>query len=477
MEIKPRMSKRFGWLLGVGVLVCIGFLVACGSTYNSNSDGLVVVGSQGSGLLETFSFSLTSGHNSAISNPPDDTASEVCVLGGEPASIIIDPAGAYAYSIINAVPSICNNNNPPGIQAFKLNSDGTIAASGSVITLNKANVEVCELVSSSPNPPTNTLVPESVAVVPIALTMDSAGKYLFVANSMTADPLGNAVPGSVSVFAIGSGGTLTEVTNSSDPTQSSPFTVPPSCSYTANFSALAVSPTIFPGIGVEGTSAAPICTIPGRNPPTSEYLYVADKSNNNSVWEFGVNSSTGALSQITVGGQPETVPAGQVPSGIVVDPCNRFVYVTNLQSNNVSAYSVCNGMPTQSQNCALNSMPTGSLVAVSGSPFSLTAGNGPGPIVADPFGNFIYTLDTISNQISTLKIGQEIGNLTVIGSPTATGGSQSISIALRADDNWLFVTNQYSATVSEFAVTPLTGTLSATAPIYTDNLPWGIAVK
>src|ERR1035437_9665831 len=41
MEIKQRMSKRFGWLLGVGVLVTIGALVACGSNYNQSSDGLV----------------------------------------------------------------------------------------------------------------------------------------------------------------------------------------------------------------------------------------------------------------------------------------------------------------------------------------------------------------------------------------------------------------------------------------------------
>ncbi len=58
MEIKQRMSKRFGWLLGVVTLVLVGLLMACGSNYNSSSDGLLLVGSQGSGLLETFSFYL-----------------------------------------------------------------------------------------------------------------------------------------------------------------------------------------------------------------------------------------------------------------------------------------------------------------------------------------------------------------------------------------------------------------------------------
>jgi hypothetical protein len=456
MEIKPRMSKRFGWLLGVGVLVCIGFLVACGSSYNSNSDGLVVVGSQGSGLLETFSFSLTSGHNAAISNSPGDTANEVCVLGGLPTSIIIDPAGAYAYSIINSVPSVCGTSSATGIQAFKLNSDGTIATSGTLVTP----------ISVAPNS----------QIEPVALAMDSAGNYLFVADATTTDTSGNAVAGAISVFAIGSGATLTEVAGS-------PFTVappvPPSGNFALpNFSALAVSPTVFPSVGPEGGTAQ-VCTIAGQNPPTSEYLYAADRSNNNAVWEFGINTSTGALSPITVGGQSTSVATGQVPSGIVVDPCDRFVYVTNLQSNSVSAYSICNGTPRQSQSCVSTTspqaLPNGSLVPI-GSPFSITAGNGPGPIVADPLGNFIYTLDTISNQISTLRIASTTGTLSSTAT-TSTGGSQSTSIAIRADDNWLFVTNNYSATVSQFSVTPDTGTLSATAPIYTDNLPWGIAVK
>src|SRR5271165_468988 len=113
------MSKRLGWLLGVMVLVSIGVLVACGSNYNSSSDGLMLVASQGSGLIETFSFTLNNGHVSAISNNPNDTSSEVCVLNGEPSSIVVDPAGAYAYTIINANSSCAGSTT--GILALKVN--------------------------------------------------------------------------------------------------------------------------------------------------------------------------------------------------------------------------------------------------------------------------------------------------------------------------------------------------------------------
>ena len=81
-EINERMSKRWAWLLAVAVLVSVGALVACGSKYTSSSDGLVLVGSQGSGLIQTFSFSLNSGHTSAIDNPLSDTVNQTCVLNG-----------------------------------------------------------------------------------------------------------------------------------------------------------------------------------------------------------------------------------------------------------------------------------------------------------------------------------------------------------------------------------------------------------
>jgi hypothetical protein len=57
-----------------------------------------------------------------------------------------------------------------------------------------------------------------------------------------------------------------------------------------------------------------------------------------------------------------------------------------------------------------------------------------------------------------------------------------MSIVIRGDDNWLFVSN-YGAgnaggtTVSEYLVTPESGALTALPAIQTDNYPWGLAVK
>ena len=85
----------------------------------------MLVASQGSGLVETFSFNLGSGHVTAIANTPNDTSNLTCaqkgqtpgVLNGLPSSLVVDPAGAYAYAIINAKFLVCwQRNRHCGIQ-------------------------------------------------------------------------------------------------------------------------------------------------------------------------------------------------------------------------------------------------------------------------------------------------------------------------------------------------------------------------
>jgi 6-phosphogluconolactonase (cycloisomerase 2 family) len=436
MEIKLRMSKRFGWLLGAVGLVAIAFLAACGTKYSSSYDGLVLVGSQGSNVIQSFSFDLGSGHVSEISKPPGTT--------GLPSSMVVDPAGAYAYTIVSSNDGFqCGSNATAtvGIQSFKVNSGGALSAG-----------------SCTPDPNA------------VALNMDAAGKFLFVAeglNSVAQAPnsapciAGGAAYG-VCVYSIGGDGSLTAVPGTFTLTLQAGFQTP-------DFVALAATPTVFP-------AANAVCsTDQGSNPPTSEFLYVTD-SVNNVVWEFGVDPSSGAL-----GNPPglNAVPwfaARSVPSGVAVDPCNRFVYVANLNSNNISAYTICNGGTTQASNCPAT--PDGGLLEISESPISIPGGaNGPGPLVVDPFGNSLYVVDTLSSQLSAFKISPVSGSLTAASPAVVATGALPKSIAIRSDDTWLFVANYGSASVSQFSITPATGALSVLPAIETDNSPWGVAVK
>lgn len=453
------MSKRL-WLLGVGILVSIAVLVACGTNYNSSSDGLLLVGSQGSGLIETFSFTLDKGKISAIANSPSDTASQTCVLNGFPFSIVIDPTGTYAYTIIQKNSS-CGSSSATGIQAFKVNSNGTLTTMGNLIPLSAGTITI-----SGAAAPNNT---EKVNVVPSTMVVDAAGKYLFIADRATTDSAQRFVPGGVSVLAIGSDGSLTEVAGS-------PFyaTTPAATVSSASFDivSVAATPTVFPKIGINGVQNA-VCSVPGNSPPTSEFLLAVD-SLGYQVFEFQVDTSSGALKVPTGLSAVPAFPTDQVPAGVAVDPCDRFVYVSDSLRNKVSAYTICTIV--QSPGPCPNA--DGSLVEVSGSPYSLT-GNAatPGPLVVDPYGNNLYVLDLDSNTVSPFKISPITGALTAMSPSVLATGIQPRGIAIRSDDNWMFVTNYGAATVSQYSITPATGALSAASPIQTDNYPWGVAVK
>ncbi len=431
------MSTRFTWMLGVVVLVSIGLLVACGGSYSASEDGLVIVPTQGQDEVQSFSFNLNNGNvstidsNPTIPGPPDQ---------GFPASIVLDPTGSFAYitSVNTPNPATAPCTKTSVIVSYAVKSDGSLGQIG-----------------------TTSMGSE----IPVALAIDSAGKYLFVANSsvctQNAQPTGTS--GTVSVFAVGSNATLTPVANSPFPVPGVPGGGP------ANLVALAVTPTAFPPL------YAP-CSF--DTPPTSEYLYVAD-GENNGVWAFSVNSSSGALSLISPVLSQELTAAGSVPAGIAIDPCNRYVYVSNQLSNTVSAYIICNKIITPICPAA-----NGSLTPTIGSPF--VTGNGPGPLVVSPQDNSLYVLDksgtATAGEISAFQISYANGSLSPSNPSSIATGNAPVSIAIRSDNDWLFVTNNGSASgngsISQYSVTPATGALAPVGTgILTYTYPWGLAVK
>jgi 6-phosphogluconolactonase (cycloisomerase 2 family) len=276
-EKKRRMRTRFTWIGAVLSLVAIGFLLACSSHYKPSSNGLIVVPTLGSAVMQTFSLNLSNGHVSQINNsagPPTP---------GLPGQVILDPAGTSAYVIVNQDATLPGSVS--GIATFQVGGDGKLSAIG-----------------------TTSLTS------PRALAIDSAGKLLFVAN-------GSA--GTVSVFSIGSNASLSEVAGS-------PFALPTEAGGSPSADALAVTPTVFP---------IQFAACSGHTAPTTENLYVAD-SVNNAVLNYSVGSD-GTLTLVPVSATQAGAVTGTLPSGVAVDPCGQFVYVANATSNNVSAFTIC----------------------------------------------------------------------------------------------------------------------------------------
>ena len=448
------MRTRLTWFVAILALVSIGFLMACTAKYSASFNGLVVVPSQAQLAMETFTFDVSSGRISQISNPNGPPTP------GLPTAVVLDPAGAFAYVLVAENPEV-PGGGVTAIATFPIASDGKLANS-TTYTFNNASVTVQAGGQ-------NTV--ESVPVVPVAMSMDSAGKLLFVADSATSDNAGNPVPGAISVFSIGSNASLTEVANS-------PFVLPVGGTYmippnpcTAQLAcpsplALAVTPTVYPQLYA-------YCS--GSAGPTTENLYVPD-SIGNILLNYSVSSSgnlTLVPTQTNVG-----VPTGYLPDGVTVDPCNRFVYVANglsnaATANTVSAYKICSTVsPPNCPNADFRLLPVNN-----GVPFPVSPGEGPGPLSMDAYGSFLYVVDTASGLVSQFKISPTSGSLTALTPAFVGAGVGANSIAIRSDDSWVFVANKTTATLSQYGINLATGNLSAQPAVQTFNYPTGVAVK
>ena len=219
-------------------------------------------------------------------------------VGSNPASIVVDPSGRFAYVANQA-------SNDVSIHAINAGT-GALTWTGSV----PAGVD-----------------PSSVAV-------DPSGRFAYVANSYVSNP----GSGSISAYSISAGtGALIPVgaaiTSGPNPTC---ITVDPSARF--------VYVTHANGVGSYVISAATGALInasaasAGTDPrsitvePTGRFAYVANGGGN--VSAFTINATTGVLTSFA------TVTAGDQPRSITVDPSGKFAFVANLGSGNVSVYAI-----------------------------------------------------------------------------------------------------------------------------------------
>jgi 6-phosphogluconolactonase (cycloisomerase 2 family) len=114
-------------------------------------------------------------------------------------------------------------------------------------------------------------------------------------------------------------------------------------------------------------------------PPTFLFSLEGKGVPSGTIHVYSVNAATGAITEVP--GSPFS--AGLVPEQLVVDPTGRFVYVTNEQSQDITAFSV--------------DPSTGALTELAGSPYSIgTPPNLSTPVTSaiDPTGRFLYVFAT-----------------------------------------------------------------------------------
>jgi 6-phosphogluconolactonase (cycloisomerase 2 family) len=274
-----------------------------------------------------------------------------------------------------------------------------------------------------------------VGQLPVALAVDPSSKFLFVANENSS---------TISVFSI-SGTSLTQVAGS-------PFS------------------SSLPG-DLTGNGPAALVTSPSGN-----FLYVANQFTNSlGAFSYDANGALTLIAGYTTGNNPSALAFSRcagITTGTTSCPTadGNNLFVADSGSNQITVFAAC---IQASGTCGT---PNGTLTAVSGSPFA--AGVSPVALMIRPALNFVYAVDSKSNQISQYKYSSATGALTALSPAAASTGSNPLSGGITSDGNWAFVTDNGGSTLRAYSV-GAGGQLNpaATASIPLSGQPSAVVVR
>jgi 6-phosphogluconolactonase len=361
------------WYEVCNIVACAWLLSSCGGSGNGANPAYAYVANEGT--LTRYSINpstggLTGSVGSPLVLPTSWPFGGISQVASDPSGqflyLVDSSAGVYAYAINRNTGELTAVAGSP-FETGSIPTSLAFGASGSYLYVAGY---------SGPVAPINTVISaysvnSSGALAPLAKytvsselsTVVAAGNYLYVAGYYT---------NSVTVFSIGSTGELTQnVPGSPFATDTGPYSIvaDPSGSvlYTANDgvpTATEATPGSISAFTID-SSTGTLTPVSG-NPqpiavhgavsidPMGRYLLVPETIG---VSVYTIDTATGALS--TVAGSPFST--GTDPSVVSVDRMDRFVYVVNEGSANVSEFTL---------------ETTGALTPLAGSPVPVV--NNPG---------------------------------------------------------------------------------------------------
>jgi len=261
----------------------------------------------------------------------------------------------------------------------------------------------------------------TLAAAPTALAVNTASNALYVVSGTTSATL-TAYPLTLATGAIGTPTATIPLTLPSNPADT---IVPTGVNVLANNNNVYVaaydSSAYNPG-GVTTSSANP-------------------------GWVFGFAVGSGGSLTPTAG---SPYKSGVKPSGIVSDPVNRFLYVTDFASNELIGFSVQSG---------------GTLNFLVNGPFK--TGNEPTGVVVDPRGIYIYVPNSLDSSITGYSISLPTGTPSAIVNSNSSlvyaTDTQPVGITVEpALGRFVYTINHLGNSVSGFRLAPDTGVVTAT---------------
>lgn len=199
--------------------------------------------------------------------------------------------------------------------------------------------------------------------------------------------------------------------------------------------------------GGGSTSETQDCSGASRTPlGNKQYTLVANR-NTSSVTVYAVNSTNGALNEISGSPFPVTGTNSE-PFGVAVNPAATLAFVSNWGNGNVSVFRI--------------DASNGRLNEVEGSPFSSADGSTSSwQVLISPSGKFAYKLNNSTNSISVFAINNCSGRMTEIAaSPFRVGSAVNLQeMAMTANGERLYVVAANTSDLYGYQVNTQSGEL------------------
>ncbi len=200
--------------------------------------------------------------------------------------------------------------------------------------------------------------------------------------------------------------------------------------------------------------------------PAGKFLLVANYSSGSvAVFPVAADGRLGAASdviQYQLANPPGGRQEGPHAHCVTFDPAGRYVFVCDLGSDKVLAYSVDSA--------------TGRLVPAPAAVTVLAPGSGPRHLAFSPDAKFAYVLNELSSTVDSYHYHAATGGLERIGKAGTVstlpegfkGSSTCAEIVVDPSGRWLYASNRGHDSVARFKLEPETG-----LPVYVDTQSTG----
>jgi 6-phosphogluconolactonase (cycloisomerase 2 family) len=197
-----------------------------------------------------------------------------------------------------------------------------------------------------------------------------------------------------------------------------------------------------------------VCTQAGR------FAYVSNQQSN-TISAYGIDSNTGLLTPVT--GSP-FASIGTTPAALLVDPNGQYLYVADNTTSTLSVFAIAQ----------ISSSTPGALTPQI---LSVVTGTSPDAIAIHPAGKFLYVANFGSNSVSAYAVGSG-GALTALSNSPVQVGVGPSSLKVDPNGNFLYVANSGGADVAVFAIDATTGALTSISgsPFSAGNQPVSITI-